>query len=208
MQQNEGNTAFPQRECVEPQCERVAGLLTLLEEMWFWVCLKEEELSCQSPAEDDIHVLLQRQGYCAALERVLSSGSQVLDSSLEQVCLARAPQPEEDLRDVSMEAAAACCLQNSDCGRWAGTMRDDIMDVQHCWKCLHPHADSWQQSYFERAEVHPNVTAMKVSLVPPPDIHLGPLSSALPHSPQTLMDLSEVKRLSRVLSLKAEIFYR
>ncbi|XP_026867051.2 utrophin-like [Electrophorus electricus] len=183
MQQNDGNTAF---------ASRGAGLLALLEEMWFWVCLKEEELSCQSPAEDDLHILLQQQGYCLALERVLGSGSQNLDSTLEQVCLALAPHPAEDLREVSIEAAAACTLQKSDCGRLAGTVQDDAVDVQQCWKCLHSHAGSWQQQrHFERTEVHPNVTAMNVSLVPPPDIRLGPVSSSLPHSPKTLMDLSE-----------------
>lgn len=53
---------YSHRNCVELNSESGACLITLLEELWSWVKLKDEELSRQCNTGDD-NLLLQ-QDYC------------------------------------------------------------------------------------------------------------------------------------------------
>uniref|UniRef100_A0A8C1YKT7 ZZ-type domain-containing protein n=1 Tax=Cyprinus carpio TaxID=7962 RepID=A0A8C1YKT7_CYPCA len=58
------------RECFEAGAEKWTGLITILEELWFWVKLKDEELTRQRPVGEDVHTLLQKQGYCTVSHAV------------------------------------------------------------------------------------------------------------------------------------------
>lgn len=51
------------RDCVELHSESEAGLMTLLEELWFWVKLKDEELIRKTTTGNDVNYLLQQQDY-------------------------------------------------------------------------------------------------------------------------------------------------
>ena len=49
---------------LEASAERVTGLLSQLEDLWAWLCLKEEELNKQMPVGGDVPTLLQQQKHC------------------------------------------------------------------------------------------------------------------------------------------------
>lgn len=49
---------------LEASAERWSRLLGLLEELWRWICLKDEELAKQMPLGGDVPTLLQQQNYC------------------------------------------------------------------------------------------------------------------------------------------------
>ncbi|KAI4884573.1 hypothetical protein NFI96_034535 [Prochilodus magdalenae] len=155
MSRNCRNTAFPNRfgekkcplsirECVDLPSERWAGLIALLEELWFWLKMKDEELTSQSPIGEDVHTLLQQQGFCMALQSELTSRRQDFDHMLNQVCLPLALQPVDALNDVGMETAAGCALPERII--WlARVMQDQALEVQQHWERFHAHAANWQQ---------------------------------------------------------------
>lgn len=49
---------------LEASAERWSRLLGLLEELWRWICSKDEELAKQMPLGGDVPTLLQQQNYC------------------------------------------------------------------------------------------------------------------------------------------------
>lgn len=48
---------------MEAGAEKWTGLIDILEELWLCVKLKDEELTQQRPVGEDVHTLLQQQGY-------------------------------------------------------------------------------------------------------------------------------------------------
>uniref|UniRef100_A0A671SKT9 Uncharacterized protein n=1 Tax=Sinocyclocheilus anshuiensis TaxID=1608454 RepID=A0A671SKT9_9TELE len=65
------------REFLEAGVEKWTGLIAILEELWFWVKLKDEELTKQRPVGEDVHTLLQKQGYCTVSHAVCERGSDI-----------------------------------------------------------------------------------------------------------------------------------
>ncbi|XP_029281706.1 LOW QUALITY PROTEIN: utrophin [Cottoperca gobio] len=49
---------------LEASAERWSRLLGLLEELWRWICMKDEELAKQMPIGGDVPILLQQQNHC------------------------------------------------------------------------------------------------------------------------------------------------
>lgn len=49
---------------LEASAERWSRLLGLLEELWRWICMKDEELAKQMPIGGDVPTLLQQHNYC------------------------------------------------------------------------------------------------------------------------------------------------
>ncbi|XP_046710962.1 utrophin-like isoform X2 [Silurus meridionalis] len=114
---NYRNSIFPNRDFVEPQNESGAGLISLLEELWLWVKLKDEELLQQSTSVDDLSNLLQQQDICMRVE---------------------------PLSENSMKEAAASGLQGR--SMWlAHAVLDEAMEEQHHWDRLCFNTASWHQ---------------------------------------------------------------
>lgn len=65
---------------LEASAERWSRLLGLLEELWRWICLKDEELAKQMPLGGDVPTLLQQQNYCTV--RIAATGIVYQVSSL------------------------------------------------------------------------------------------------------------------------------
>uniref|UniRef100_A0A8C2JHF4 Uncharacterized protein n=1 Tax=Cyprinus carpio TaxID=7962 RepID=A0A8C2JHF4_CYPCA len=86
------------RECLEAGVEKWTGLIAILEELWFWVKLKDEELTRQRPVGEDLHTLQQKQGYCTALHSELIGRRQ----DVNQMCLSLAVQPTTILSNIEM----------------------------------------------------------------------------------------------------------
>ncbi|XP_060789093.1 utrophin-like [Neoarius graeffei] len=137
-----GKYIFPNRECVELHDESGAGLMMLLEELWFWVKLKDEELTRQSTS-GDVNNLLHQQKCCMALQRKLSTRRQDFECHLKQVC--SLPLPHVDaLRESNMKEAAESALQERN--MWlAQGMLDEAVEVQHHWDQFCFNTANWQQ---------------------------------------------------------------
>ncbi|XP_076128623.1 utrophin isoform X2 [Alosa pseudoharengus] len=80
---------------LEASTERVTGLLSQLEELWAWLCLKEEELNKQMPIGGDVPTLLQQQKHCTGLRAELQDQEPVVVGALEQARAFLADQPIE-----------------------------------------------------------------------------------------------------------------
>ncbi|XP_051578096.1 utrophin-like isoform X3 [Myxocyprinus asiaticus] len=83
------------RECLEAGAEKWTGLIAVLEELCFWIKLKDENLTQQSPAGEKVHNLLQQQGYCTtqALSSELIGRKLDVDSTRNLVCPTMPFQP-------------------------------------------------------------------------------------------------------------------
>lgn len=55
---------YVRRAHLEASAERWSRLLGLLEELWRWICMKDEELAKQMPIGGDVPTLLQQQNHC------------------------------------------------------------------------------------------------------------------------------------------------
>lgn len=55
---------------MEAGAEKWTGLIAILEELWLWVKLKDEELTRQRPVGEDVHTLLQQQVSLCACSQV------------------------------------------------------------------------------------------------------------------------------------------
>lgn len=64
---------FVGRAHLEASAERWSRLLGLLEELWRWICMKDEELAKQMPIGGDVPTLLQQQNHCTV--RTVASGN-------------------------------------------------------------------------------------------------------------------------------------
>lgn len=63
---------FITRAHLEASAERWSRLLGLLEELWRWICMKDEELAKQMPVGGDVPTLLQQQNHCTVCNHFCS----------------------------------------------------------------------------------------------------------------------------------------
>ncbi|CAB1340081.1 unnamed protein product [Coregonus sp. 'balchen'] len=77
------------------RAERWSRLLSLLEELWRWICLKDEDLAKQMPIGGDVPTLLQQHNHCTALRSELKDREHVVVSTLDQARMYLADQPIE-----------------------------------------------------------------------------------------------------------------
>lgn len=64
---------YVSRAHLEASAERWSRLLGLLEELWRWICMKDEELAKQMPIGGDVPTLLQQQNHCTV--RTVTTGN-------------------------------------------------------------------------------------------------------------------------------------
>lgn len=62
---------------MEAGAEKWTGLIAILEELWFWVKLRDEDLTRQRPVGEDVHTLLQKQGDCMVSRAVCGRGGDI-----------------------------------------------------------------------------------------------------------------------------------
>ncbi|XP_050988600.1 utrophin isoform X1 [Labeo rohita] len=128
------------RECLEAGAEKWTGLIAILEELWFWVKLKDEELTKQRPAGEDVHTLLQKQGYCTALHSELIGRRQ----DVNQMCLSLAVHPTTMEVQSNVETAGADTVQEEKIRQLAQAVQDQAIEVQQHWERFSAQAASWQ----------------------------------------------------------------
>uniref|UniRef100_A0A4W5P6K1 Utrophin n=1 Tax=Hucho hucho TaxID=62062 RepID=A0A4W5P6K1_9TELE len=125
---------------LEASAERWSRLLSLLEELWRWICLKDEDLAKQMPIGGDVPTLLQQHNHCTS---ELKDREHVVVSTLDQARMYLADQPIEGPGEPHLtpeEKARGV----------ARAIRKQTAEVQERWERLQGHAGGWQ-SQVERA---------------------------------------------------------
>uniref|UniRef100_A0A8C7ML59 Utrophin n=1 Tax=Oncorhynchus kisutch TaxID=8019 RepID=A0A8C7ML59_ONCKI len=136
---------------LEASAERWSRLLSLLEELWRWICLKDEDLAKQMPIGGDVPTLLQQHNHCTALRSELKDREHVVVSTLDQARMYLADQPIEGPGEPRKNLQPKTDLTPEEKARGvARAIRKQTAEVQERWERLQGHVGGWQ-SQVERA---------------------------------------------------------
>ncbi|KAJ8009626.1 hypothetical protein DPEC_G00090860 [Dallia pectoralis] len=155
---------------LEASAERWSRLLNLLEELWRWICLKDEELAKQMPIGGDVPTLLQQHNHCMALRSDLRDREHVVVSTLDQARMFLADQPIEGPGEPRKNLQPKTDVTPEEKARGvARAIRKQTAEVQEHWEQLQSHAGDWQ-SQVERAlerlqELQSNMDQLDLRLV-------------------------------------------
>uniref|UniRef100_A0A3Q4N010 Utrophin n=1 Tax=Neolamprologus brichardi TaxID=32507 RepID=A0A3Q4N010_NEOBR len=128
---------------LEVSAERWSRLLGLLEELWRWICMKDEELAKQMPIGGDVPTLLQQQNHCTALRSELKEREHLVISTLDQARTFLADQPIEGPGEPHL-------TPEEKARGLARAIRKQSGEVRERWERLKGHVGGWQ-SQVERA---------------------------------------------------------
>nr|XP_020444880.1 utrophin isoform X3 [Monopterus albus]XP_020444884.1 utrophin isoform X3 [Monopterus albus] len=136
---------------LEASAERWSRLLGLLEELWRWICMKDEELAKQMPIGGDVPTLLQQQNHCMALWSELKEREHLVISTLDQAKMFLADQPIEGPGEPCKNLQPKTELTPEEKARGlARDIRKQTGEVRERWERLKGHVGSWQNQV-ERA---------------------------------------------------------
>ncbi|XP_005734528.1 dystrophin isoform X2 [Pundamilia nyererei] len=136
---------------LEVSAERWSRLLGLLEELWRWICMKDEELAKQMPIGGDVPTLLQQQNHCTALRSELKEREHLVISTLDQARTFLADQPIEGPGEPRKNLQPKTDLTPEEKARGlARAIRKQSGEVRERWERLKGHVGGWQ-SQVERA---------------------------------------------------------
>uniref|UniRef100_A0A667Z2P6 Utrophin n=1 Tax=Myripristis murdjan TaxID=586833 RepID=A0A667Z2P6_9TELE len=136
---------------LEASAERWSRLLGLLEELWRWICIKDEELAKQMPIGGDVPTLLQQQNHCTALRSELKEREHLVISTLDQARMFLADQPIEGPGEPRKNLQPKTDLTPEEKARGvARAIRKQTGEVRERWERLKGHMGGWQ-SQVERA---------------------------------------------------------
>nr|XP_061785642.1 dystrophin-like isoform X2 [Nerophis lumbriciformis] len=138
---------------LEASAERWSRLLGLLEELWRWICMKDEELTKQMPIGGDVPTLLQQQNHCTTLQTELKEREQLVMSTLEQARMFLAEQPIEGPGEPRKNMHPKTDPSPEEKARWlARAIRRQTGDVRERWERLRGHAGGWQNQVEQALE--------------------------------------------------------
>ncbi|KAM6954362.1 utrophin [Aplochiton taeniatus] len=130
---------------LEASAERWSRLLSLLEELWRWICSKEEELAKQMPLGGDVPTLLQQHSHCTALRSELKEREHVIINTLDQARLFLADQPIEGPGEPRKNPQPKTDVTPEEKARGvARAIRKQTGDVRDRWERLKGRAGGWQ----------------------------------------------------------------
>ncbi|XP_074541744.1 utrophin [Halichoeres trimaculatus] len=136
---------------LEASAERWSRLLGLLEELWRWICMKDEELAKQMPIGGDVPTLLQQQNHCMAIRTELKEREHLVISTLDQARTFLADQPIEGPGEPRKNLQPKTDLTPEEKARGlARAIRKQTGEVRERWERLKGHMGGWQ-SQVERA---------------------------------------------------------
>ncbi|XP_037541797.1 dystrophin [Nematolebias whitei] len=137
---------------LEASAERWSRLLGLLEELWRWICAKDEELAKQMPIGGDVPTLLQQQNHCAALSSELKEREHLMISTLDQARMFLADQPIEGPGEPrkNLQPKTGDLTPEEKARALARAIRKQTGEVNERWERLRGHVGGWQ-SQVERA---------------------------------------------------------
>ncbi|XP_061560376.1 utrophin isoform X3 [Phycodurus eques] len=138
---------------LEASAERWSRLLGLLEELWRWICMQDEELAKQMPVGGDVPTLLQQQNHCAILQSELKEREQLVISTLEQARTFLAEQPIEGPGEPRKNLQPKTDLSPEQKARGlARAIRMQTGEVRERWERLRGHAGGWQNQVEQALE--------------------------------------------------------
>uniref|UniRef100_A0A673A6V1 Utrophin n=1 Tax=Sphaeramia orbicularis TaxID=375764 RepID=A0A673A6V1_9TELE len=131
---------------LEASAERWSRLLGLLEELWRWICMKDEELAKQMPIGGDVPTLLQQQNHCTVRSAIRSELKE-----REHLVITTLDQARTFLADQPIEGPGEPHLTPEEKARGlARAIRKQTGEVRERWERLKGHVGGWQ-SQVERA---------------------------------------------------------
>ncbi|XP_056873556.1 utrophin isoform X3 [Takifugu flavidus] len=139
---------------LEASAERWSRLLGLLEELWRWICMKDEDLAKQMPVGGDVPTLLQQQNYCTALRSELKEREHLVVSTLDQARMFLADQPIEgpgEPRKTPQPKTADLTPEEKARGL-ARAIRKQTGEVRERWERLKGHIGGWQSQVDQALE--------------------------------------------------------
>ncbi|XP_063757579.1 dystrophin isoform X2 [Eleginops maclovinus] len=130
---------------LEASAERWSRLLGLLEELWRWICMKDEELAKQMPIGGDVPTLLQQQNHCTVLRSELKEREHLVISALDQARMFLADQPIEGPGEPRKNPQPKTDLTPEEKARsLARAIRKQTSEVRERWERLKGHMGGWQ----------------------------------------------------------------
>ncbi|XP_054877410.1 utrophin isoform X12 [Poeciliopsis prolifica] len=130
---------------LEASAERWSRLLGLLEELWRWICTKDEELAKQMPVGGDVPTLLQQQNHCTTLCSELKEREHLVISTLDQARMFLADQPIEGPGEPRKNVQPKTELTPEEKARGlARAIRKQTGEVRERWERLKGHVGGWQ----------------------------------------------------------------
>ncbi|TMS11987.1 hypothetical protein E3U43_016945 [Larimichthys crocea] len=130
---------------LEASAERWSRLLGLLEELWRWICMKDEELAKQMPIGGDVPTLLQQQNHCTTLRSELKEREHLVVSTLDQARMFLADQPIEGPGEPRKNLQPKTDLTPEEKARGlARAIRKQTGEVRERWERLKGHMGGWQ----------------------------------------------------------------
>uniref|UniRef100_A0A8C4EP43 Utrophin n=1 Tax=Dicentrarchus labrax TaxID=13489 RepID=A0A8C4EP43_DICLA len=130
---------------LEASAERWSRLLGLLEELWRWICMKDEELAKQMPIGGDVPTLLQQQNHCTALRSELKEREHLVVSTLDQARMFLADQPIEGPGEPHL-------TPEEKARGLARAIRKQTGEVRERWERLKGHMGGWQSQVEQALE--------------------------------------------------------
>ncbi|XP_054474756.1 utrophin isoform X1 [Anoplopoma fimbria] len=138
---------------LEASAERWSRLLGLLEELWRWICLKDEELAKQMPIGGDVPTLLQQQNHCTVLRSELKEREYLVISTLDQARTFLADQPIEGPGEPRKTLQPKTDLTPEEKARGlARAIRKQTGEVRERWERLKGHMGGWQSQVEQALE--------------------------------------------------------
>uniref|UniRef100_A0A665WIT9 Utrophin n=1 Tax=Echeneis naucrates TaxID=173247 RepID=A0A665WIT9_ECHNA len=129
---------------LEASAERWSRLLGLLEELWRWICMKDEELAKQMPIGGDVPTLLQQQNHCTTLRSELKEREHLVISTLDQARMFLADQPIEGPGEPRRNLQPKTDLTPEEKAReLARAIRKQTGEVRERWERLKGHVGGW-----------------------------------------------------------------
>ncbi|XP_060750696.1 utrophin-like isoform X3 [Tachysurus vachellii] len=131
---------------LEASAERWSRLLSVLEELWRWICQKDDELTKQMPIGGDVPTLLQQYNHCSALRAELKEREQVVVSTLDQARMFLADQPIEGPEEPRKNLQSKTELSPEEkAQRVARAIRKQAAEVRERWERLLGHVGGWHE---------------------------------------------------------------
>ncbi|XP_066527919.1 utrophin-like isoform X3 [Hoplias malabaricus] len=196
---------------LEASAERWSRLLSVLEELWRWICLKDDELTKQMPIGGDVPTLLQQHNHCSALRAELKEREHTVVSTLDQARMFLADQPIEGPEEPRKNLQPKTELSPEEkAQRVARAIRKQAAEVRERWERLLGHVGGWHEQV-ERAleklqDLQSAMDQLDLHLTHPEEVkaHWQPVGDLLIDSLQDHIDKTTAFR-EEVAPLKHEI---
>ncbi|XP_053338740.1 utrophin-like isoform X2 [Clarias gariepinus] len=196
---------------LEASAERWSRLLSVLEELWRWICQKDDELTKQMPIGGDVPTLLQQHNHCSALRAELREREHVVVSTLDQARLFLADQPIEGPEEPRKNLQPKTELSPEEkAQRVARAIRKQAAEVRERWERLLGHVGGWheqvERSLEKLQDLQSAMDHLDVHLSQPEEVkgHWQPVGDLLIDSLQDHIDKTMAFR-DEVAPLKQEV---